>query len=370
MKHPLLLIILFSLISYPAAANRIDTARVTGGDRWFEVEMIIFQRQHDGNLIEQFNSNDQLTLPDRYFDLLRPLYQSDISPLLRQLELCPAPQTAGFIAEQHTPASMEQPVNLSEYIQLFRPAYIGALCIFEPQPPLWQQPLFATPQWIASTPFPDRLLRQPAGPLAHQDKPYLLDHDSLQFSEIAQKLAQQADIDVLLHSGFRQAPVTDRRSIASRWYAGNDLSKQSHTAANTRQLTTASSSISLRSDPLLARIEQRYQQLTKDEPMRLYRLQPTAYLHDEMQDERENIPLWQLDGFVRVHLDHYLFVNTDFILRQLDEEGAILQHRIQFSRRVISGEMHYIDHPRLGMVLQIRRYQPPTTDTERSNSVQ
>jgi hypothetical protein len=379
MKHNLLIsaLLLFisaivSLTTWSAIANVIDTSRVAGGDRWFEVEMIIFQRQHDGNLVEQFHPNDQLEPPARYFDLLRPLYQTDITPLLRQLELCPQQQSVIQPVQHHHPSD-EQPVNLSDYIELFRPAHIGALCIFEPQPALWQQPLFASHRWIANTPFPSVLLQQPVGVSPHQPRPYLLERDALQLSDVARQLQQQADIEVLLHSGYRQAPVTDRRSIASRWYAGRNLQQISRSDAITAK--PDSGSVSLRPDQLLERIEQRYQQLSDDVPLRLYRLPQkasplNAKLDEHGLDEHGNTPLWQLDGFVRVHLDHYLFLNTDFILRQLDDEGTILQHRIQFSRRVISGEMHYIDHPRLGMVVQIRRYQPPAVESDRSNSVQ
>ncbi|MDP4536925.1 CsiV family protein [Alkalimonas collagenimarina] len=369
--------VLASLTANLAVANVIDASRVASGDRWFEVEMIVFQRQPDTNLIEQFNPDAQLTPPARYFDLLQPLYQPDIAPLLRQLELCPEQQSANqsqsiATGQSIMTDSIGQPVDLNLYVDVFTPPVIEGFCIFEPQPSPWQHSLFADNQWIAKTPMPASLMQQPVGKSAHQPIPYLLRRDALQLDSIARQLQQQANIDVLLHSGFRQAPVTDRRSIPSRWYAGHNLRHKDPVQTNAMGPRTPASSLSLRPDHLLERIEQRYQQLSTDEPLRLYRLSSAAYQADTQQDIDENSPLWQLDGFVRVHLDHYLFINTDFILRQLakDDEGAIHQHRIQFSRRVISGEMHYIDHPRLGMVVQIRRYQPPTAESDRSNSAQ
>ncbi|MCH8537328.1 MAG: peptidoglycan binding protein CsiV [Alkalimonas sp.] len=371
MKHSLLIIALLGLAAYPASANVIDASRVVSGDRWFEVEMIIFQRQHDNALIEQFSPNDELTPPARYFDLLQALYQPDITPLLRQLERCSTQPTAKPTTEITSSFSHEQPINLDHYIKRFRLPEINALCIFEPQPALWQQPLFANNQWIDDTPLPPRLLQQPVAKPVHQSRPYLVSRDALELTEIAQKLHQQAGIEVLLHSGFRQAPVTDRRSIASRWYAGYDLQRQRlQSEADSTTLSARADSISLRADPLLQRIEQRYQQLSDNGPIRLYRLPHIKQVETQRHKYERLPPLWQLDGFVRVHLDHYLFVNTDFILRQPAEEGAILQHRIQFSRRVISGEIHYIDHPRLGMVVQIRRFQPPLIESDRSNSDQ
>jgi len=84
-----------------------------------------------------------------------------------------------------------------------------------------------------------------------------------------------------------------------------------------------------------------------------------------------NKPLqpWSLDGFLKVYLDgRYLFITADFnIFNQDDikietEEGETNKQvkLINFSqnRRVITGEIHYFDHPYIGMVVQIRRFDP------------
>jgi hypothetical protein len=65
----------------------------------------------------------------------------------------------------------------------------------------------------------------------------------------------------------------------------------------------------------------------------------------------------QLDGLFKLHLDHYLFVNTEFNLR-VENAGQLDTVYVRQSRRVISGEVHYLDHPHLGIVLQIRRFEP------------
>lgn len=401
MKQRVLITALFSLLSSQAFANSIDVSQVASGDRWFEVEMIIFQRQPTDNSIEHFNLDDPLVAPARYFDLLQSYYQPDITPLLRQLALCQPPASAEPMDEalpvatppklaglnvdalSHTAQSINQQdlslqnqtdvaIDISHYIEVLQPQPSTALCIHEPQPPLWQQPLFAITQWITDTPLPNPLARQPTASAAHQIVPYLISRDALQLSSVAQQLQQQTGIDVLLHTGFRQAPVTDRRSIASRWYAGLDLQPPQH-SSDTAMVATEGS-LSLRPDVLLQQIEQRYQAITQDmqqgNPLQLAQLSAANQLPDEAKPQKEHIPLWQLDGFVRVHLDHYLFINTDLILRELGAEETVQQQRIQLSRRVISGEMHYLDHPRLGIVLQIRRYTPPTDLTERSNDNQ
>ncbi|SEA28469.1 CsiV family protein [Alkalimonas amylolytica] len=336
----------------PLLATEIAPERVVGGDRWFEVEFILFQRTPDAGLIESFDSSPKAAKPARFFDVLKPFYQPDIRPLLGQLELCQSSKPQP-IAHQAEP-------DLADYLPRFQWPHHNALCVFEPQPKLWQQPLFASPVVIDTLPMPRALALTPSGQRQHRNAPYLLAADELQFGDIIQRLRRQGDVQLLLHAGYRQAPVTERRSIPSRWYAGRDLRTQSFE----RNQSAASSDvrpgqISLLQPNLLKRIEQRYQALVtdtadSDEQSMLIDL---TMLNEQQSSE----PWWQLDGFIRLHLDHYLFVNTDFVLSTLVTEQQLLPHRIQFSRRVISGEMHYIDHPKLGMILQIRRYQPPTS---------
>jgi len=90
---------------------------------------------------------------------------------------------------------------------------------------------------------------------------------------------------------------------------------------------------------------------------------------------------WFLDGLFRVHLSHYLYITADFNVSSLTGAELATQkltadhvgqnanptlneqawHSIPFSqnRRVISGEVHYFDHPYMGMIVQIRRYKKP-----------
>jgi hypothetical protein len=75
---------------------------------------------------------------------------------------------------------------------------------------------------------------------------------------------------------------------------------------------------------------------------------------------------WFLDGFIKVHLDHYLYINADFNIATKAKESDIssadktAMQLINFSqnRRVITGEIHYFDHPFVGMIVQIRRFDP------------
>ena len=99
---------------------------------------------------------------------------------------------------------------------------------------------------------------------------------------------------------------------------------------------------------------------------------------------------WFIDGFFNVHLKHYLFITADFSIldknlaelatAQLASDTAVNNENSQQrstalspekpqvqakaiafkqNRRVISGEVHYFDHPYMGMIVQIRPYKKP-----------
>ena len=99
---------------------------------------------------------------------------------------------------------------------------------------------------------------------------------------------------------------------------------------------------------------------------------------------------WFLDGFFNIHLKHYLFITADFNIldkslaelatAQLAENAPALSNakvkvakpiqakaiRFKQDRRVISGEVHYFDHPYFGMIVQIRPYTMPEPEDDKN----
>jgi len=82
---------------------------------------------------------------------------------------------------------------------------------------------------------------------------------------------------------------------------------------------------------------------------------------------KEPLQPWFLDGFFKVHLDRWLYITADFnvfnqnnvaIQNEGDEKSNINLINFNQNRRVITGEIHYFDHPYIGMVVQIRRFDP------------
>jgi len=60
----------------------------------------------------------------------------------------------------------------------------------------------------------------------------------------------------------------------------------------------------------------------------------------------------RVSGLVRVSRGRYLHLDTDLILRDANSSQP---YRVQLHRRMRSDELHYVDHPKLGIIIQAQR---------------
>lgn len=76
----------------------------------------------------------------------------------------------------------------------------------------------------------------------------------------------------------------------------------------------------------------------------------------------------ELDGTVRVILRRYLHLETDLVYRrpaggtatgELPGSGGLISAPIRQKRRMRSGELHYLDHPFLGILVKITPVESP-----------
>lgn len=65
----------------------------------------------------------------------------------------------------------------------------------------------------------------------------------------------------------------------------------------------------------------------------------------------------RLSGLVRLTRGRFLHLDTDLAL--LDPTSA-QPYRIRLNRRMRSGELHYVDHPKLGIIIRATRLKPAT----------
>ena len=221
---------------------------------------------------------------------------------------------------------------------------------------------------------------------------YMLSHGQLRMNYLRKKLAKHSEYTPLLHVGWREEVKSPRSAHFVHLFGGDNFSYQFDQQGN-----------------LIA------EGATEDEPM------PKGIsVSSESTEVSVNAPLkkaapkalWELDGVLQVSLNHYLYVDFDMLLRNVDERAVVLKPQapsdqkavtaeggteteepnliieenttsndFAFSsespdteeylqgfnfkqkRRLKSGETHYFDHPKFGMILQIRKLK------EKSNKV-
>jgi hypothetical protein len=87
---------------------------------------------------------------------------------------------------------------------------------------------------------------------------------------------------------------------------------------------------------------------------------------------------WTIEGFLKVEVEHFLHITADFnvINMSLAEQATnelvtkqpvkLKSIRFEQNKRVRSKEIHYFDHPYMGMIVQIRRHDQvaPVEETE------
>lgn len=228
--------------------------------------------------------------------------------------------------------------------------------------------------------------------------PYLIANDSLRLADIRKRLHWSKEFQPLLHFGWRQVGVTRNKAIPLKLFAGQHLEYQYQQAINDQQ-SALDNTKAVEQLALLAKQEGTSNQIAQAE----IKQQKLKQLFNQIEfGENSNIddlidelkqqtfeklliinkdkkslnttkapvkPLqpWFLDGFLKVHLDHYLYITADFnILSQPSGENttdAVNESKpklINFSqsKRAITGEVHYFDHPYVGMIVQIRRFDP------------
>lgn len=286
-------------------------------DNWFDVEIYVFSRQ--SHTSEQWPETVSLANTQGAIDMITPLVSTDISGVNSGINAC----------------------NSEDWIN---------------RPDWCNQQMLQT-----STTFPSVLPIDVTPATATQplvgENTVLLPNTSFQFNQMIDKLTKQPGIQGLLHMSWRQNMLPKTQTQPIRLIAGEDFSKQYQNDGS--EIITDDTSIT---------------NVTFINTL----LMPTA---------TQTKPLWQLDGTLDIYLDHYLYIETDLVLRKqgiksvtaplinsfgvntnnsssiIGQDQQMKQltypflyaiHMLQ-NRRVRSDEIHYFDHPELGLIIQIRK---------------
>ena len=242
-------------------------------------------------------------------------------------------------------------------------------------------------------------------------EPYLISSDSLELHDIVKQLALSRDFKPLLHIGWRQSEpaINKKRSIPMRLFAGENLAahyqKQlaqyetelAQAQVQEQQLQTLLMNISAQnnsdissnksSDTLAKQLHKQnklkeiianLKQMPTDKTTLLAELDAIK-ANSQVKNSQEltlKAPIkpsqdWTIDGLFNVHLNHYLYITADLNIADMSlaeqaskslakgEPVPIKSIRFSQNKRVISKEIHYFDHPYIGMIVQIRRHHRP-----------
>ncbi|WP_206484391.1 CsiV family protein [Thalassotalea sp. G2M2-11] len=251
----------------------------------------------------------------------------------------------------------------------------------------------------------------------HSDVPYLVNKQSLELSDTVKSLKLSKNFRPLLHLAWRQ-PVYDLADATpTKIFAGENLQlhfirelakyqeqrllaaeQESHLATALNQVGYNNNNQIVVADALTAK-----QQLMQKKQQKLASIfneiaqiddaatvisnlgneatlslsQVVAEQSALMEPPKEPIQPWYLEGFLNVYLKGvYLNIAADFNIMNmtlaeqasnaLRPQAQVKPQAIRFAqqRRVISNQVHYFDHPYMGMIVQIRRHQRPEPEPE------
>ncbi|CCQ12088.1 hypothetical protein PALB_29890 [Pseudoalteromonas luteoviolacea B = ATCC 29581] len=157
----------------------------------------------------------------------------------------------------------------------------------------------------------------------HMDHLYLLDSSQLTMQDALAKLKRKG-LKPILHTGWRFSEQSERRAPNIVIYGGKRFRGlvSSEAVQNT-----------IRGDGYAGLVQPEFSAVTHKEP-----------------------DLWQLQGFMKIHVRHYLFITSQFDYRYRNNQSEIETARFSQYTRVYSGDIHYLDHPKMGMIIQIRKF--------------
>lgn len=184
------------------------------------------------------------------------------------------------------------------------------------------------------------LLPPHADPLAHDAAALgawqLLPSDRLILGDMLGRMVESGDYRVLYHGGWVQ-PVRERSVALPIYLSGGDEIP----------LATASDAVLD-----LAGIEAGLPPL---EPVPAARSGPDLEPVEAPFGEDYMAPATQreLQGMLRLHLARYLHVEPELWFTSVSAEGQRFRVSIDQSRRMRSGELHYLDHPLFGLLIRL-----------------
>ncbi len=330
-------------------------------ERWFEVELYIFKR--DTSSTEQW---PETFLPNKLrgnVDLITPIVRTEqeIHPAV----VCSELDNAFALEADLSSSMMDDCVSQEAITQERLPVRI---------------------------PFE---ISQIDAPLVYQGSPAsLLTLSQSQFNGLITKIEAESGNQSLLHMTWQQAMLPKRKAKALHIFAGKDLSNEfqddGYPIVTEEAITELDKILSKDSGSVSPSVND-----NQDAGINAYTDNVTLAndnAPNSLDLKPQKTPIWQLNGKLNIYLNHYLYIEADLRLREpgiirshaqstdsfpMGEDGftpsaikatpdhvASVQHFLYSipliqNRRVRSSEVHYFDHPKMGMFIQIRKMTQP-----------
>lgn len=310
----------------------LSHSQVVQAEAWFEVEVYVFERQSQST--EQWPDTPIKTKTDKAIDLISPAVAQVITPMASES----APCTLVFDADanSHCAESLNgEPTS--------EPVAAAPTSVEYRYPPVIPSEISSATTSYASA----------------NGGPVLLARSQSQFASIINSISRERGTRSLLHMAWQQPMRGKSGSVPIRLFAGKDFSDTYH--FDGRKIVTP----------------------TQTEPM--INADGTPMLAPVVS------PVWELDGTLNIYLSHYLYIETALNMRKegrkllpaMPSDAAdtsatltapkvmtpfLMSVPLEQNRRVKSEEIHYLDHPEMGMVIQIRKMAQPSAEQKSQNA--
>lgn len=366
---------LFCLALIPAstlAQNGLSAAEeVVNEERWYQVELIIFARNHvPPSAQENWDRNAVLAYPPQWVELGDPKQPIKLNEQTSLFESGPtsfgsfdfqasesffnqtgsspapsAPDSDTVIDDASSPQNPPATDNNGEQtnnVQRVDDSKQSNEADFESES-------------SASLSNADEALSEPTvtWPDINQDAFYQLPKELLALNPLAHDLQRKREYRVLYHEGWRQ-PVADETEAKSVIVSGGKQYGE-HTELEGSIMISVSRYLHFHSNLWFAEFTPNYGQTAEnwsqlpDRPQ--VNIQPQFnrefnYRHDGSNTEARPVLITEYSKILQ----------QPFLIDQL--------YTLKQRRRMRSGEIHYIDHPKLGIVVKVSPFEYTPTDTE------
>lgn len=300
-------------------------------------------------------------------------------------------------------AEFELPIDLDSYNRAKALAVIKTQA--KPQLTCNQYPanpfsLFDEPLPVTGYDYAELPRHIDASSQRNEQRPHLLTTAELTLNDVYQTLRKQPDIRPILHTGWRQRGYQERSAIPVHLYAGIRYQALFDEQGLARVVPSWKAQIAPVDLNTAANLLPTPSEKTNEDDVQnniqklLLQLSSEAISSNNTANEvpqqklpstwKSDNPLWEIDGLFKIFMrGRYLHFDANFNVRRPSNIPVALQetfkqsispqhwealqqvtsdqqylHNYQFAqkRRVITTEVHYFDHPFMGIVVQARRW--------------